>query len=284
MILVIATVVIFVGLVWAIATYLPLNLAAAPSPTSTVDTPRVAVNCASPIAFWKQHPELFPAQVVIGGQVYKAGELSKIFSGQNDDLPAKLQTQLTAAYLNILSGADQSYIESTIFEAYTWLVQHPAGSQLTDSEQIEGTRLFNLLEAYNLGLTGVKPCEIAGLILTEAGTATETETVTISVTPSETLTSTPSETPTATEFPTELFYTVGPPTRTPSPKPGATQLPQLTPTNTTSPTASYTPQPTATAEVPSATDTPVPTGTSTVAPTTPPTEAPSPTLPTALAP
>ena len=284
MILVIATVIIFVGLVWAIATYLPLNLATAPSPTSTVIAPRVAVNCASPIAFWKQHPELFPAQVVIGGQVYKAGELSEIFSGQNDDLPAKLQTQLTAAYLNILSGADQSYIESTIFEAYTWLVQHPAGSQLTDSEQIEGTRLFNLLEAYNLGLTGVKPCEIAGLILTVTETVTVTATVTISVTPSEMLTSIPSETPTATNFPIEPVNTVAVPSRTPSPKPGATQLPQLTPTNTTSPTASYTPQPIATTEVPSATDTPFPTDTSTVAPTTPPTETPSITPPTTFTP
>jgi hypothetical protein len=239
--LVIATVVIFVGLVWVIATYLPLNLAAAPSPTFTVDAPRVAVNCASPIAFWKIHPELFPERVVIGGQVYKAGDLNQIFSGQAEDLPAKLQAQLTAAYLNILSGADQSYIEATIFEAYRWLVQHPAGSQVSDAERENGTRLFNLLEAFNLGMTGVKPCEIASLTLTEERTATETATDTATVTPSQTVTTTPSETPTPTNFPTEPFNTLIAPTRTPAPTKAVTVLPTLAPTNTTAPTATNAP-------------------------------------------
>ena len=77
-ILVIATVVIFVGLVWAISTFLPLNLAAAPSPTFTANAPRVAVNCTSPIGYWMQHPGLYPAQVVIGEQVYKAGDGSTL--------------------------------------------------------------------------------------------------------------------------------------------------------------------------------------------------------------
>ncbi len=271
-ILVIATVVLFVGAVWVIVTYLPQNLVAAPSPTITADAPRVAVNCAAPIVFWKQHPELFPAQAVIGGQVYKAGELAKIFSSQNGDLATKLQAQLTAVYLNILSGADQSYIETTIFEAYAWLVQHPAGSQVTDSEQGEGTRLFNLLEAYNLGLTGVKPCEIAGLILTEASTATETATVTASLTPSETGTLPPSETPVPTEITATDTYEFIPPTRAatrtnepPIQYPTDTPVPPTqapAPTNTAVPPNTPTfipPQPTATLP-------PLPTATNTLAP------------------
>jgi hypothetical protein len=272
-ILVIATVVLFVGAVWVIVTYLPQSLVAAPSPTITADTPRVAVNCAAPIVFWKQHPELFPAQAVIGGQVYKAGELAKIFSGQNGDLATKLQAQLTVAYLNILSGADQSYIETTIFEAYAWLVQHPAGSQVTDSEQGEGTRLFNLLEAYNLGLTGVKPCEVAGLIVTEASTATETATLTASLTPSETGTPPPSETPVPTEITATDTYAFIPPTRAAT---WTSEPPIQYPTDTPVPPT----------QAPSPTNMPVPTEAPTNTPKTPepptpvPTETPTPTVPT----
>jgi hypothetical protein len=262
--LVIGTVVIFVGLVWAISTYLPININASPSPTFTADAPRVAMNCASPIAFWKEHPELYPLQLVIGGQVYKAGDLKGIFSGQTDDLAAKLSAQLTAAYLNILSGADQSYIESTIFEAYGWVVQHPTGSQVDDSALGEGTRLFNLLEAYNLGLTGVKPCETGLITSTEPRSKAQTVTVTFTVTPSQTETATPSETPSPTNYPTEPFSTVSAPSRTPSPTIRNTQQPALTPTNTTLPTNTTAP-PTATTESPPITSTwtprPLPTDT-----------------------
>jgi len=248
-ILVIATVVIFVGLVWAISTYLPLNLAAAPSPTFTANAPRVAANCTSPIGYWRQHPGLYPAQVVIGGQVYQAGDLGKLFSSQTEDLPAKLQAQLTASYLNILSGADQSYIETTIFEAYGWLVQHPAGSEVSGAVQEEGTRLFNLLEAYNLGMTGVEACEAAAAYrLTELITIADTPTIT--VTPSPTGTPTASETPTSTEItatvtnasilPTRAATRTNvPPSQNPtSPPVEPTQAPA--PTNTPAPTAAPT--------------------------------------------
>ncbi len=269
--LVIGTVVIFIGLVWAISTYLPLNLSASPSPTITADAPRVAMNCASPVAYWKEHPELYPLQLVIGGQVYKTRELNAIFSGAIEDLPEKLQAQLTAAYLNIISGADQSYIETTIFEAYGWVALHPAGSQVDDSALAEGTRLFNLLEAYNLGLTGVKPCEIALLTLTEPIKTTETATLIFTVTPSQTNTTSPSETPIPTNFPTEPIYTVVVASRTPSPTTRATQQPASSPTNTIEPTATKAP-----------TNTPAPptaTSTKAIEPTLPPSNTPEPTIP-----
>ena len=253
--LVIGTVVIFIGLVWAISSYLPLNLNASPSPTFTADAPRVAMNCAAPIAFWLEHPELYPVQLVIAGQVYKSGDLQVIFSGQNEDLPTRLQAQLTAAYLNILSGADQSYIETTIFEAYGWVLQHPANSQIDDVAQEEGTRLYNLLEAYNLGLTGVAPCEFTLLAMTEPVKTVDTATVEFTMTPSQTETATPSETPSPTTFPTEPIYTVVVPSRTPSPTKRNTEQPASTPTNTTEPTATKAPTntpkpPTATTESP----------------------------------
>lgn len=273
--LVVATVVVFIGVVWVIATYLPMNLAAAPSPSLTGHAPRIAINCAAPIAYWKEHTELYPAQAVIGGQVMNAGDLKQIFSSQAEDLPAKLQAQLTAAYLNILSGADQSYIETTIFQAYTWLVQHPAGSQVSDTDRVEGTRLFNLLEAYNLGMTGVKPCENAFSTLTEVRTASETATTTFTVTPSQTLTSTPSETPVPPEIIATATYEFIPPTRAATRTLPPVQYPTNTPVPPTeAPAPTNTPVPT---EVPTLTPPPLPT--STLPPPTPTLPEPAPTLP-----
>jgi len=263
-ILVIATVVVFIGSVWAISTYLPLNLAAAPSSTTTEDSSRAVMNCASPIAYWKDHPELFPSQAVIGGQVYKAAELKQVFSGQSADLPTKLQAQLTAAYLNILEGADQSYIEATIFEAYTWLVQHPVGSQVSDTEREDGTRLFNLLEAYNLGMTGVKACEIGSVYrLTEMTTMTDTASITVTITPSPSGTPPASETATPIEItPTATFEYI-PPTRAAT---RTSKPPIQYPTNTPVPPTEAPPPP----------NTPVPTAAPTFTPQPPP---PTPTLP-----
>jgi hypothetical protein len=273
-ILVISTVVIFVGLVWAISTYLPMNLGAAPSPTLILDARREVVNCVSPIVFWMQHPELYPAQAVIAGQVYKAADLNTIFSVPGDDLSTKLRAQLTGAYLNILSGADQSYIETTIFEAYAWLVQHSAGSQVTDSEREEGTRLFNLLEGYNLGLTGVKACEITLLPSTQGVTETETATITVTVTPSPTGTPAASETQTQVEVTETATYIYIPPTRAPT-KTSAPpiQYPTNTPVQPTqAPTPTNPPAPTA---APTNTAPPPPT----LPPPTPTLPQPSPTLP-----
>jgi hypothetical protein len=274
LILVIATVVIFVGLVWVIATYLPLNLLGVPSPSFTADSPRVGTNCTYPVLYWKEHPELYPAQIVIGGQLYKADNVAEIYSDQTKDLYAQVQVQLTTAYLNILSGADQSYIETTIFEAYGWLVQHPAGSQVQDSEREAGTRLFNVLEAYNLGLTGVTPClRASGLTLTITNTPTETPTVLLTITPSETPTPTPSETPTPIEITATATYifvlptpiatrTTEPPVQVPTntsvqptqqPVPTNTSPPPNTPTNTPPQPTSTLPPPTPTLPIPSPT-------------------------------
>jgi hypothetical protein len=276
--LVIATLILFIGLVWLIARYLPLNSTAIPIPSATKDMPRVVLNCASPVAFWKEHPEYYPAQLVIGGQVYKAADLDQIFSDQIGDLSAKIKAQLAAVYLNILSGADQSYIETTIFEAYGWLVDHPVGSQLTDTDQADGTRLFNLLDAYNLGLTGVAPCDIAFLTQqTEKSSDTPTVTFTGTFTPSPTETFSIGDTPAPSSTETNMpFYTVEVPTRTSKP---TTTQPIINP-----PTSTHTPEPSATTKptdtpIPSPSDTPEPTKTPPPSPTITKTPPPSPTNP-----
>lgn len=259
--LVITTVVVFIGLVWAIVTYLPINSAASPKPSSTDEAPRMAINCASPVAYWLQHPEYYPVKLVIAGKVYPEAEIKGIFDHQANDLPAKLQAQLVAVYLNILSGAEQSYIQTTIFEAYGWLVNHPSGSELQAGDQEEGTRLYNLLEAYNLGQTGVAPCETIYLTQqAEMSRVTETATATVTDTPSPSESIAASETPSATD--TETYapvYTLVIPTWTRTPTTQAPSYSTPEPTNTTAPTQITPPTNTPKPEVtlpPTATNTP----------------------------
>jgi hypothetical protein len=241
LILIMVTVVIFIGLVWLIATYVPWNLLGFPSPSYTAAALRVEKNCTYPIAYWKEHPELYPSQMVLGSKVYRANEINEVLSGESQDPAAQLQAQLIGAFLNVLSGADQSLINPTIFQAYGWIVQHPNGSQISDDEREAGSRLSNVLEAYNLGLAGVGPCA-DGVIYTATETATALWTPTFlpTSTPSETSTSTPSETASPTNQPTYPIWTVIAPSQThiPTtqapgrPPPSATQMPTTAPTNT----------------------------------------------------
>jgi hypothetical protein len=273
-ILIVGTVIVFIGLLWAIATFLPLNVPASASPTETEEAPRVIENCASPLGYWVRHPELYPSQLVIGDRVYKAEELDVVFSDQSE-LRALLQAQLASAYLNVLMGADQSYIQSTIFEAYGWLVAHPLGSQVGVIEAEDGKRLLNLLEAYNLGMTGVPACKSAlPFASTRVSVKVETATGEPTTTPSETTTLTPSELPTMVEYtPTETYIFIQPTraaTRTPEPP---IQFPTRTPVQATEappPTNTQRPPDTATVAPPPATPTytlpPAPSATYTLPP------------------
>jgi hypothetical protein len=273
-ILIIATVAVFVGLVWVITAYLPTESAASPSPSNTSDIRHVTMNCVAPVAYWARHPEYYPDQLVLGNKVYPAAEIGGIFSDQSEGMPASLQAQLTAAYLNILSGADQSYIQATIFEAYGWLIAHPSNSELLQGDQETGTRLFNLLEAFNLGETGVAPCDV--LYLTQ-----QAETSMVKSTSTETLTSTPapsetapaSETPRPTETETfEPIYTAIFPTKTATRTTEApiyrSPTPTLTLTLTKAPSATTAPS-----------NTPRPPAPTTEVPTPPPSEGPTITPP-----
>jgi hypothetical protein len=263
-ILIIATVLVFIGVLWAIATYLPLYLPVSAIPTNTADAPRVNENCASPVGYWINHPEVYPDQLVIGDKVYRAAELKTALSDQND-ISALLQSQLISAYLNILMGSEQSYIQTTIFSAYAWLVAHPIGSQVEGGNLEEGKRLLNLLEAYNLGMTGVPACKSAAQYLATRVILQDSLTMANSDTPTPTVTLQASETPSPTATKTYLpGYTVRAPTKTPTATtavpvyqpPPPTNTPVPLPTNTSLPTSTHTPQPTPTLPP---TDTPVPT-------------------------
>jgi hypothetical protein len=186
LILVIATVAILVGLVWLIATYVPWNRLGFSSPSITPTTSRIEKNCTYPVSYWMEHPELYPPQMVLGSKVYQANDIHEALTGSDEDPTAQLQAQLVGAFLNISSGADQGLIETTIFQAYSWLVQHPDGSQVSESELETGSRYYNILV----------PTTVA------------------TVTPSQTLTITPSETATPIEMTATATYMVILPTNT----------------------------------------------------------------------
>jgi hypothetical protein len=254
--LVIASVIIFIGMAWILATSLPWNQPGATSPNPTLGGGWMAANCTYPIGFWVEHPELYPQQMVIGSKVYQAAEIRQALLAAGEEPFGNLQAQLVGAFLNISAGADQSLIDATIYQAYEWIVQHPAGSQFSNAEVETGTRLTSVLEAYNLGLAGVAACQEASNFI-PASTFTATSTTT--QLPTGTATSTPTPTPTLTQtatasptvqpvFPTRV---VASPTRTPTTQapgePPATEMPAQTDTPNP-PTA----EPTATVEPPTA--------------------------------
>jgi hypothetical protein len=272
-ILVIGTITVFIGLVWLITKYIPMDQLRFSSPSLTPSAVRVEMNCTYPITYWMEHPELYPIQVVIGSKIYQANDIREALMQSGQNPIAQLQAQLVGVFLNISSGADQRQLEATIFQAYHWLVLHPDGSQVSGNDLEIGARFFSLLEAYNLGLTGVPPCEGGFLfVYTETPTPSVTATIVVTLPYSQTITATASETASPTYPIVTPIYTYAVPTQTriattqppggqvptetrkPNPTPTRTSPPAATPTFTQPPppSATYTlpPLPTATYTLP----------------------------------
>jgi hypothetical protein len=266
--LVIASVAIFIGLVWLIATFLPFSPVGPSRPSFTPNITRIVTNCTYPVSFWVEHPELYPAQIVLGSKVFQANEIREALIYSNQNLPTILQAQLVGAFLNITAGADQSMLETTIFQAYRWLVLHPDGSQILENDIETGSRYFSVLEAYNLGLGGVPTCEEGYIIaIPETQTASITPSATMTIAISQTPTTTPSETATPTTPILTPFYTYVAHTRTPIPttQPPVGQTPTKNPPPPAStPTFTQPPPPIATFTLP-----PLPSATHTLIPPPP---------------
>ena len=277
--LVTVTVVIFLGLVWLIAVFKPWNVFGLQGSTAT-DSGMGITNCTYPVSYWKAHPELFPAQLIIGGTVYKERELEALLADDSQETEQQIRAELAVTFLNNQAGADQSSIETTVFDAYGWLVRHPTGSQVEEAELEEGRRLLNILEAFNMGTGGVAPCEAVSArtkTVTPTGTSTQT-----GANGNHTGTATETGTPTVT---ITLRGTAQSPSGTPSPTNTRAIAPSQTPTRTSPAAATFTPTmkaitPTHTL-APTFTSTPQPTSTATPSsePTLPPTDTPTPTLP-----
>ncbi len=268
-ILVAASVVVFVGLVWLIAAIRPWDLLGVQIPTQTASQ-QVVRDCTRPITYWKAHPELYPQQVLISGVAYQETELEALLSDDSQELTQQLKAQLVVAFLNDQAGADQSSVEATVFDAYGWLQQHPPGSQPTEADIALGRQLFDALETYNLGLAGVAPCA-AGQVSTRTVGPTQTFAAEMTLTPTEVSVPIASQTSTLTVLAATDTVVYLPPTEIPT---RTSKPPVQFPTNTPRPPTAP-PPPTDTPRPPDTpTFTPAP-PTSTLPPTTPPT----PTLP-----
>lgn len=258
--LVIATISIFVGLVWLITKYIPKGQTGLSNASLTPTVTRAVANCTYPLSYWMEHPELYPVQIVIGSKIYQANEIREALTQSGEAPGAQLQAELVGAFLNIIYGADQTLLETTIFQAYSWLVLHPDGSQVTDDDLETGSGYFLALEAFNLGQAGVPPCGGGySIVYTRTPTNSVTATLILSPTPSETQTSTSSPTSQIiTPIVTVAFPTQ---TRSPTTQPTGGQAP--TATQGLFPTATKTPPPVA---PPTFTQPPPPTATFTLPP------------------
>ncbi len=272
-ILVAASVVVFIGLVWLIAAIRPWDLLGVEISTQTASQP-VVRDCTRPITYWKAHPELYPPQVLIGGVAYEETELEALLSDDSQELAQQIKAQLVVAFLNDQAGADQDSIEATVFDAYGWLQQHPPGSQPTEADKALGRQLFDALETFNLGLADVAPCA-SGQVYTRTVRPTQTIALDMTLTPTEVSVSAASQTSTLTVLAaTDTMVYIPPtviPTRTSKP-------PVQNPTNTPRPPTAP-PPPTDTPRPPDTpTNTPLPPS-PTLPPPTPTLPAPTPTLP-----
>jgi hypothetical protein len=125
----------------------------------TTGDPRVT--CTYSQGYWKNHPEAFPVtNLTLGTVNYTAAQLISILStGAGGNGLISLAHQLIAAKLNILNGADGSFINSTIAAADAQiggLVVPPVGAGFLAPGATSANA--HALEDWNLGVTGPGHC------------------------------------------------------------------------------------------------------------------------------
>ena len=135
-----------------------LSLLALPFGIWTASASTVAFgNCTYTQGFWKTHPENWPVNsLTIGGVSYSKDQLIKIFNtSPKGDASYILMDQLIAAKLNLISGASDSAVASTISNSDNWLSVNGLGSKSKDQTAIN---MANTLDQFNNGLIGPGHC------------------------------------------------------------------------------------------------------------------------------
>ncbi|MEI7554513.1 hypothetical protein [Candidatus Chlorohelix sp.] len=135
-----------------------LSLLALPFGIWTANASTVAFgNCTYTQGYWKTHPESWPVNsLTIGGVNYSKDQLIKIFNTPpKGDASYILMDQLIAAKLNLISGASDSAVASTISNSDTWLSANKLGSKSKDQAAIN---MANTLDQFNNGLIGPGHC------------------------------------------------------------------------------------------------------------------------------
>jgi hypothetical protein len=140
-------------------------------------------NCTYPLYYWKDYPDAWPAQIIIGGQIYTRKTMFEIYHAENPDTANLLIQQLYTAFLNILGGTSYNKIEATIVDANTWLGDNPPGTPISENTQQIGIILAAELEDYNNGQNGPPACDDIPPTPSPSPPITTTQTRTLTNTP-----------------------------------------------------------------------------------------------------
>jgi hypothetical protein len=216
------------------------------NPPASNLTPTPEKNCTYPATYWKNHPEAWLAEnILIGNLTYTKEEAISILETDTEDIPTNVLKQLFATILNILKGADPSRIENSVVTTIDWLGQHSPDDQLSETDQLTGSALIDVLEKYNGGQTGPELCSDAPRTPTPTPTDTITPTPTRPpITLQAPATATPTKKPGAgrhPDRPTDTPPPPPPPTKPPPTQPPPTQPPPTKPPATERPTPTVAP-------------------------------------------
>ena len=116
-------------------------------------------NCTYPSLYWQEQPAAWPAQVVLGGQVYSKEQIGLFYAAPQPDVQTRLIQQIHTTFMNVINGADILAIESALQDAVDWLEINPAGAELSDFTRQQGLYLIQTLLLYNTGDFGPGMCE-----------------------------------------------------------------------------------------------------------------------------
>jgi len=107
--------------------------------------------CPEKVAFWKNHPESWPIDYLVLGDVeYERVGLMGFLDYSGPNVPSRLAQQLVATKLNLEVGSDPE-VWPLVDEVDGYLIEHPPQSKPERDEQKRGRALIKALKSYNTG-------------------------------------------------------------------------------------------------------------------------------------
>jgi len=105
--------------------------------------------CPRGPGYWKNHPEDWPAdELMLGDVLYDAEGLQDLLDYGGPDMASKLARQLVTTEFNLLSGSRDGILP-TAEAAHEFLAEHPPGSKPRGQDKRIAEELKDELEAYN---------------------------------------------------------------------------------------------------------------------------------------
>jgi hypothetical protein len=109
--------------------------------------------------YWKNHPEAWPVSgITIGLNTYTKAQAIMWLGKVGKDKTTTIFASYVSAYLNLKIGNDGSCVSAAMASAYTWLTNHPVGSNVAGSSAAwqEAEGWHQTMDAYNNGLLCVQ--------------------------------------------------------------------------------------------------------------------------------